>query len=124
MAWYISTSEEGHYYGDCPDREDAIATGILEGYDSFWLGESRPPKPLSEGIYADSIVENAMENLEEDWCLGLDFANFEPTEEQLEALQSELRNTVDRWIEQHRLQPQWSIIDSPERIDVSGEEAA
>lgn len=117
--WYISPSEEGNYYGDSPTKAAAIAEGNASGYKVFWVGQSRPPCDLSEGIYADSIVESAIENLEEDWCL--EFATFEPTEDQLKALQIALRTALDQWVTEQGLTPEWFIIDNPERVEAPHE---
>jgi hypothetical protein len=114
--WHIATSEEGHYYGDYPTREEAIAEGIAEGHEVFYVGQSRPPCDLSEGIYADAIVESAVDNLEEDWCL--EFATFEPSKDQLNILQLALREAVDSWIKSQRLEPTWFIVARPERVEV------
>lgn len=117
--WHIAPSGEGNYYGDFPTKEAAIAEGNASGYGVFWVGQERPPCDLSEGIFADEIVENAVDNLEEDWSL--EFASFEPTEDQLKTLEKELKLAVDRWIQDCGLQPKWFIVDSPERVEVPHE---
>jgi hypothetical protein len=115
MTWHISTSEEGHYYGEYPTREDAIKGGIAEGYATFWVGESRPPLPLSEGVYADAVIESALDSLEEDWLL--DQFDWEASPEQVEALQVGLRKVVDGWVKEQGLEPTWFVVDKPERIE-------
>jgi hypothetical protein len=59
-------------------------------------------------------VENAIENLEEDWCL--EFATFEPTADQYAILQAELRAVIDRWVESQGLTPRWQLVDVIEKI--------
>ena len=115
MTWHVATEEDGPYYGEFATREDAIAEGIAADYEVFWVGESRLPKALAEGVFADEVVEKALENLEEDWMP--DVFDWEAKPEQLKTLQEELRLVVDRWIEQYRLQPTWFLIGNPERIE-------
>jgi hypothetical protein len=115
--WMISPFEECGYYGDFPSKDAAIAGGIAEGLGTFFVGKARPPRPLSDGIYADSIVENAIENLEEDWCL--EFATFEPTADHYAILQAELRAVIGRWVEAQGLTPRWQLVDGIEKIPPS-----
>jgi hypothetical protein len=117
MTWVISVSEEEGYYGDYPTREEAIAAGFQEfGEPPFYVGKSRPPAPLSSGIDAEQIIDYAIEcPLEEDWCL--EFAHFEPTDEQVAELTQQLRVVVDAWVKRHGLEPKWFVVDNIERIE-------
>jgi hypothetical protein len=119
MTWHISTTEEGHYYGEYATREDAILEGIAAGYRAFWVGESRPPCPLSQGVYADAVIDAALENLEEDWLI--DQFEWEADPEQEEALQVELRKVVDRWIKAQGLEPTWFVVDKVELVESNKE---
>jgi hypothetical protein len=114
VSWHISTSEEDGFYGNFPTKDEAIAEGTAAGYEVFYVGKGRPPKALSEGIFAEEIVEHALDNLEEDWSL--DFATFEPTEQQLKTLTEELQIVVDRWFDQYKLHPEWFLVDDVERV--------
>ena len=115
MTWHISTSEEGRYYGKFATKEDAIAEGIAEGLEVFWVGEARPPKPISEGIFADWVIDQAIDYLEEDYSL--DGCEFKSTDDQRKTLQEELRLVVNRWLDQYNLHPKWFLVDNPERIE-------
>ena len=119
MTWHIATGKESPYYGEFATREDAIAGGIAEGYTSFWVGQSRPPLPLSEGVYADVVIESALESLEDEWLI--EAFKWEPTHEQVEALQVELRKIVDQWVKDQGLEPTWVVSDQGELIDSSKE---
>ena len=114
--WTISDSEEGNYYGDYPSKDDAIATGLAElNGDPFWVGKARPPKALSHGIFADEILDQAQENLEDEWQV--EWNDFEPTEEQVADLQQRLRAVVDQWFVDHDLSPKWFLVDDVEGIE-------
>ena len=115
MTWHIATGKKSPYYGEFDTREDAIAGGIAEGYTSFWVGQSRPPLPLSEGVYADAVIESALESLEDEWLL--DDFEWEPSHEQVEALQVELRKVVDQWVKEQGLEPTWVVSDQGELIE-------
>lgn len=114
MGWLIASSPEGPYSGYYGTKELAIQAGLAQFSHPFWVGESRPPSPLSAGIYADAVIEAAMVELEEDW--GLDFCEFNVTEAQVLDLQAQLRAVVDAWVANHGLTPQWQIIDNPIHI--------
>ena len=114
--WTISSSEESQYYGDYPSKDEAIASGLIEfNGDPFWVCKARPPKDLSQGIFADSILEQAQENLEDEWCV--DWNNFEPSEEQVADLQQRLETVVDQWFVDQGLSPKWFLVDDIERIE-------
>lgn len=81
-----------------------------------YVGQGRPPKPLSQGVFADGMIESAIDCLEEEWCL--DFAHFEPSKEQVDDLQQRLRAAVDQWIKDQNLEPSWFLVDDVERIDL------
>lgn len=114
--WTISTSEEGQYYGDYPTRDEAIASGRIElDGDPFWVGEARSPQKLSDGVFAESILDQAQENLEDEWMV--DWNDFEPSEAQVVDLQQRLRAVVDQWVANHGLSPRWFIVDDTEKIE-------
>ena len=118
MGWHISESEEGNYYGDFATREEAVAEGIAEGGGGFYVGQARAPKPLSRGVFAESIIESAIETLEDDW--GFEFVNFEfePTPDQIADLQTRMRSLVDQWVKSNGLTPDWFVIDKAEYVEV------
>ena len=117
MGWHISESEEGNYYGDFATREEAVAEGIAEGGGGFYVGQARAPKPLSNGVFAESIIESALETLEDDW--GFEFVSFEPTPDQIADLQTRMRSLVDQWVKSNGLTPDWFVIDNAEYVEVS-----
>jgi hypothetical protein len=119
MTWHISTTEDGHYYGEYATREDAILEGIAADYEKFWVGESRPPLPLSEGVYADAVIESALESLDDEWLL--DDFDWTATTPQVEILQSRLRKVVDDWVKEQGLEPTWFVVDKVELIESSKE---
>lgn len=119
MTWHISTIENDEFFGEYSTREDAIKGGIAEGCTTFWVGESRPPLPLSEGVYGDAVIESALESLEDEWLI--DGHEWKAKPEQLKTLQEELRLVMDRWMDQYKLHPTWFVMDKVELIDSSKE---
>jgi len=114
--WCISADEGSGYYGDYPTKDAAIAAGRIEfDGDPFWVGKARPPKPLSNGVYADWVLESAQEDLDDEWFV--EWNSFEPSEEQVADLQQRLRAVVDEWFANHGLQPGWFLVDDIERVE-------
>jgi len=109
-----SYSGDGEYFtGDYATKEEAIAEAS-EIHSRFFVGKNRPPKPLSTGIFVDSIIEDAMNTLEDEWCA--EWATFAPTDEQKKTLQEEIEIVMDRWFDQYKLHPKWFVVDDVEQF--------
>lgn len=118
QVWVISQTEDGCYYCESESREEAIEHGLAEfNGDPFYIGVVEELKPLSSGVYADGIVEQALENLY-DWDWNPDYVDFEfPGKGQLKDLQVNLREVFDLWIQKYNLKPSGFAVGKVEYID-------
>ena len=112
--WAYSASEEGPYYNEFGDKAAAIAQGLAAYPEGCWVGRVVAPRPLSRGLYADELLEKFQEWLEEDWLV--EWAHFEPTDEQVAQLQAMLRATLDDWFKRHGLEPKWFVVEAIEQV--------
>lgn len=106
--WSVSSNGED-FWGEFDSRNEAVAEGIANDLEIFWVGRNRAPTPLSDGVDAEELISKAIENLEDDWCF--DFVEFEPAESLLKELEQDIRSVVNHWVERHKLHPKWCIIE-------------
>jgi hypothetical protein len=119
MFCYSYLKNSGEFYGDYPTKEELIDDLLESGEKGvIYVGKLRPPRPLSEGIYADMVLENAQDLLEEDWLLECSY--FSPDPNLISELQVELRKVVDQWFEKNsdNLEPKWGVVYDVEEVDL------
>jgi hypothetical protein len=119
-VWAFAEFEEGPYYSLFQDKPSAIAQGLRDYPNGCYVGRVVDPRPLSQGLYADDLIEELQENLEEDWLV--EGASFYPTTEQVKELEVMLRATLNAWFKIHNLEPKWFVVDQIEAITHGQEE--
>ena len=118
--WAIAPSDDKVFYGEYDNREAAIKAGVIEfSGKPFCVGELRQPAPLSKGVDAHYMVEQAVEATEEDYCLGIPVTDGWPnaTPEQYKDLQTRIGAVLDAWVKDHGLTPQWFVVGNIQRIE-------
>lgn len=116
--WSVSSDGE-HFYDRYYSREDAIEQGRKSNPEGFWLGLATDPSQLSEGVWADDVVDLAQEFLD-GWDIE-EAADFKPSKEVMDDLQQRLRAAVDEWVAVHGLTPKWFVVNDAEWIDPHAE---
>ena len=86
------------------------------------MGKCRPPRPISQGIFGDALVETAIDTLEDDYFLdGVAVTDdWKPTPEQYKDLEKRLAPVIDAWVSDHGLTPTWFVVDNIQRIEPVG----
>ena len=109
---------------ECDSREDAIAEGmkgaIEDGLESFRIGRRercRVPK-----ICAETIIENAIEDLSEEVGEAAESYLDETTNDQEKELEEELNKVFHNWHKKHRLFPGCYKVLNDEVIEVNESE--
>lgn len=119
MAWSVSPYEEGPFRGDFPSKAEAIESGKSDfSGDCFYIGENHSPEPLSEGVFASELIDNAINNLAT-WQV--DVARLLVSEEQEEDLQVRLRSVIAKWVADWGIEPDWYIVKNIVSVPESDE---
>lgn len=111
--WGHTTNEET-YHGWFGTWQEAAREAGKPG-ETVKVGQYRSPY-ASGYIDADLVIEHITEqdDYAGDWADG----SFDTSGANLEELTEALRETFDRWVETHGLQPQFGIVDASQEVIV------
>jgi len=119
--WTFSTTGmiEGPYTGSYPTREAAImaavrATTMWQNEAVFYVAQARAPKVDFSDVdpcgYLAEWVEDFQGQSAEDWKA------LNATDEQKADLTRVIEAAFVAWLDQHGMQPDWRVIEDPERL--------
>lgn len=128
MSWaYSIDGIDGPYTGDHSTREAAIAAAVQDantenlpditqyGEISIYIAQARPPRVNFWGI---DLLEHLAVWVEDDFGgpAAEDWPAFSATEQQLADLTRAIEAAFTAWLERHGMQPDWRVIEDPERL--------
>lgn len=98
------------YTGVFDTASDAAAAAGGRPGDSVEVGQYRDPVPFWEAVQVEAwhVIESAYDH--EDWCGDWASDQIEPSRDQREELERELRETIRQWCERHRLMPSFGVV--------------
>lgn len=97
------------YTGAFDTASDAAAAGGRPG-DSVEVGQYRDPVPFWDAVNVGAwhVIESAYDH--DDWCGDWAADQIRPSREQREELERELRETIRKWCERHKLMPSFGVV--------------